>query len=92
MIGAARALSTMGTFLRAFTHGHAPVIAEASLRRRNVRSGDHAAHHLTRALTTVRASIRDRQVVARADSTFCTYENVTAAVRHQAWSPFTIPQ
>ena len=124
VIGAVRAPSTIGTFLRAFRHGHvlqlgkvnrlllrrliagvpalmgtpgglvmvdmddtirevhgyqkqaaaygysgvrglnalivtvtgqdaAPVIAEASLRRGNVRSGDNAAHHLTRALTTV---------------------------------------
>lgn len=70
----------------------APVIAEASLRRGNVRSGDNAAHHLTRALTTVRATAPDRQVLARADSAFCSYDNVTAAVRHGAWYSFTIPQ
>ena len=70
----------------------APVIAEASLRRGNVRSGDNAAHHLTRALTTVRVTAPDRQVLARADSAFCSYDNVTAAVRHRAWFSFTIPQ
>jgi len=163
VIGAVRAPSTIGTFLRAFRHGHvlqfgkvnrlllrrliaevpaltgtdgglvmvdmddtirevhgyakqaaaygysgvrglnalivtvtgqdaAPVIAEAALRRGNVRSGDNAAHHLTRALTTVRATVPDRQVLTRADSAFCTHENVTAAVRHGAWFSFTIPQ
>jgi hypothetical protein len=70
----------------------APVIAEASLRRGNVRSGDNAAHHLTRALTTVRAVAPARQVLTRADSAFCSYENVTTATRHGAWFSFTIPQ
>lgn len=70
----------------------APVIAEASLRRGNVRSGDNAAHHLTRALTTVRAVAPGRQVLTRADSAFCSYENVTTALRHGAWFSFTIPQ
>lgn len=70
----------------------APVIAEAALRRGNVRSGDNAAHHLTRALTTVRAVAPERQVLTRADSAFCNYDNVTAAVRHGAWFSFTIPQ
>lgn len=163
VVGAVRAPSTIGTFLRAFTHGHglqvgkvnrlllrrligevpaltgtdgglvfvdmddtirevhgyqkqaaafgysrvrglnalivaitgqdaAPVIAEASLRRGNVRSGDNAAHHLTRALKTVTATAPGRQVLTRADSAFCTHENVTAAVKHGAWYSFTIPQ
>jgi hypothetical protein len=70
----------------------APVIAEASLRRGNVRSGDNAAHHLTRALGTVRESAPDRQVLTRADSAFCTHENVHAAIAHGAWFSFTIPQ
>ncbi len=70
----------------------APVIAEASLRRGNVRSGDNAAHHLARALTTVRVTAPGRQVLTRADSAFCSYENVTTAVRHGAWFSFTIPQ
>ena len=70
----------------------APVIAEASLRRGNVRSGDNAAHHLTRALTSVRTAAPDRQVLTRADSAFCSYENVTCALRHGAWFSFTIPQ
>lgn len=70
----------------------APVIAEASLRRGNVRSGNNAAHHLTRALTIVRAVAPERQVPARADSAFCYHENVTAAPRAGAWFSFTIPQ
>ncbi len=70
----------------------APVIAEASLRRGNVRSGDNAHHHLARALSTVREAIPGRQVLARADSAFCTHENVTAALRGGAWFSFTIPQ
>ena len=31
-------------------------------------------------------------MLARADSAFCSYENVTTAVRHGAWFSFTIPQ
>ena len=163
VVGAVRAPSTVGTFLRSFTHGHAlqlarvnrellrrligevpalvgtpgglvmvdmddtirevhgyakqaaafgysgirglnalivtvtgqdaaPVIAEASLRRGNVRSGDHAAHHLARALITVRQNIPGRQALTRADAAFCTQENVTTALRHGAWFSFTIPQ
>ncbi|MBF9335995.1 IS1380 family transposase [Microbacterium lacticum] len=162
VVGAVRAPSTIGTFLRSFTHGHAlqfgkvnrvllrrligqipalagaagglvmvdmddtirevhgsqkqaaafgysgvrglnallvtvtgqdaaPLVAEASLRRGNVRSGDHAAHHLARALTTVRESMPGRQVLTRADSAFCTHENVTTAIRQRAWFSFTIP-
>lgn len=72
--------------------GAAPVIAEASLRRGNVRSGDNAAHHLTRALKTVRAVAPARRVLTRADSAFCTYENVIAAVKAGSWYSFTIPQ
>lgn len=162
-IGAVRAPSTVGTFLRSFTHGHvlqllkvnrlllrrligevpaltgttdglvfvdmddtirqvhgyqkqaaafgysgvrglngllvtvtgqdaAPMIAEASLRRGNVRSGDNAAHHLTRALKTVRATSPGRQVLTRADSAFCTHENVATALKQNVWFSFTIPQ
>ncbi|MFT4156949.1 MAG: IS1380 family transposase, partial [Microbacterium sp.] len=63
-----------------------------SLRRGNVRSGAGAAHHLARALGTVRETLPQRQVLARADAEFCTYENVTTALRHGAWFSFTIPQ
>lgn len=70
----------------------APVIAEASLRRGNVRSGAGAAHHLARALTMVREAVPGRRVLTRADSAFCTHENVTAALRAGAWFSFTIPQ
>ncbi|MFT3796897.1 MAG: IS1380 family transposase [Microbacterium sp.] len=70
----------------------APLVAEASLRRGNVRSGDNAAHHLARALTTVRETMPRRRVLTRADSAFCTHENVTAAARGGAWYSFTIPQ
>lgn len=163
VVGAVRAPSTIGTFLRSFTHGHvlqlgkvnrvllrrligevpalagtagglvmvdmddtirevhgyqkqdaafgysgvrglnallvtvtgqdaAPVIAEASLRRGNVRSGAGAAHHLDRALTTVREAVPGGQVLTRADAAFCTHANVTTAMRHGAWFSFTIPQ
>ncbi|WP_336627606.1 MULTISPECIES: IS1380 family transposase, partial [unclassified Microbacterium] len=70
----------------------APVIAEASLRRGNVRSGAGAAHHLARALGTVRQVAPDRRALTRADSAFCTHENVTTAIKHGAWYSFTIPQ
>lgn len=70
----------------------APVVAEASLRRGNIRSGDNAAHHLARALATVTQSLPQRQVLARADAAFCTHENVTAAIGGGAWFSFTIPQ
>lgn len=70
----------------------APVIAEASLRRGNVRSGDNAHHHLARALVTVNQAMPDRRVLTRADSAFCAHENVAAAVRAGAWFSFTIPQ
>jgi len=70
----------------------APLIAEASLRRGNIRSGDSADHHLARALATVKESTPGRQVLTRADSAFCTHQNVTTALRHGAWFSFTIPQ
>lgn len=70
----------------------APLVAEASLRRGNVRSGDNADHHLARALATVAGSLPGRQVLTRADSAFCSHENVTTAIRHGAWFSFTIPQ
>lgn len=163
VIGAVRAPSTTGTFLRTFTHGHvlqlgkvnrlllrrlagdvpalagatgglvmvdmddtirevhgyrkqaaafgyskvrglnalivtitgqdaAPVIAEASLRRGNVRSGDSADHHLARALTTVRKAMPGRVALVRADAAFCVHANVTRAIEQGAWFSFTIPQ
>lgn len=70
----------------------APLVAEASLRRGNVRSGDNAAHHLARALSTVRQATPGRQVLTRADAAFCTHENVKTAIGHGAWFSFTIPQ
>lgn len=69
----------------------APLVAEASLRRGNVRSGAGAGHHLARALATVRETMPQRQSLARADAAFCTHENVTAAIRGGAWFSFTIP-
>lgn len=70
----------------------APVIAEASLRRGNIRSGGGAHHHLSRALRTVARTMPGRQVLVRADSAFCAHQNVTAASRAGAWYSFTIPQ
>lgn len=70
----------------------APVIAEASLRRGNIRSGGGAHHHLARALATVRQVASDRLALVRADSAFCTRKNVAAATAGGAWYSFTIPQ
>ena len=163
LIGAVRAPSTIGTFLRSFTHGHvlqlgkahrqllcrlavvvpqitgtpgglvmvdmddtirevhghakqaaafgysgvrglnallvtvssdnaAPVIAEASLRRGNTRSGSGAGQHLSRALATTRQITPGRPVLVRGDAAFCTYQNATAATAGGAWFSFTIPQ
>lgn len=161
LLGQVRAPSTMGTFLRSFTHGHVlqlaavsrrlltglaghvpglvgtdglmlvdmddtirevhgyqkqaaaygyskvrglnalvitistptslPVIGEFSLRRGNVRSGDNAGWWLRRALATTGRLAAGRQVLTRADSAFCTHENVIAAGKAGAWFSFTIP-
>lgn len=161
VLGEVRAPSTMGTFLRSFTHGHVlqlaatgrrllaglaehapglvgddglvlvdmddtirevhgyhkqaaaygyskvrglnalvitistptslPVIGEFSLRRGNVRSGDHAGWWLKRALATTGRLAPGRQVLTRADSAFCNHTNVATASKAGAWFSFTIP-
>lgn len=68
----------------------APVIAECSLRRGQVRSGKGAAWHLTRALKTA-AAVSSGQVWVRGDSAFATFKNVTAARKAGAWFSFTAP-
>lgn len=69
-----------------------PVIGEFSLRRGNARSGDNAGWWLSRALTSTGTLAPERQAIVRADSAFCTHENVTAARNGGAWFSFTIPQ
>ena len=54
------------------TEHSAPVIAGAQLRRGNVKSGDHAAWHATRALTLAKKVRPATQIMGRADSAFCT--------------------
>ena len=161
VIGPVRAPSTMGTFLRSFTHGHvlqlaavnrrlltglheivptlidsrgpvlidmddtigevhgyqkqaaafgyskvrglnalavtistdhsAPIVGEFSLRRGNIKSGDNSSWHLARALATVDTLAPGRDVLIRADSAFCTYDNVAQAHTAGASFSFTIP-
>src|SRR5699024_84821 len=161
VIGPVRAPSTMGTFLRSFTHGHvlqlaainrrllaglqasiptfidpsepvlvdmddtigavhgyqkqaaafgyskvrglnalaitvstdhsSPVISEFSLRRGNIRSGDHADWHLARTLAAVDTTAQGREGLVRADSAFCTHGNVSQAQRAGASFSFTLP-
>lgn len=69
----------------------APIIGEFSLRRGNVRSGDHADWFIPRALTTVAKIAPGRQVIVRGDSAFCSHDTVTAAIKAGAWFSFTIP-
>lgn len=69
-----------------------PVIAEAGLRKGNARSGDSAEWYASRALSVVGRIAPNRQVLARADSAFCTHAHVSAAVDARAWFSFTIPQ
>lgn len=162
VIGPVRAPSTMGTFLRSFTHGHvlqlaavnrrllsglhqivptlidsrgpvlidmddtigevhgyqkqaaafgyskvrglnalavtvstdhsAPLIGEFSLRRGNIKSGDNSSWHLARALATVDTLAPGRDVLIRADSAFCTHDNLAQARAAGASFSFTIPQ
>lgn len=69
----------------------APIIGEFSLRRGNVRSGDHADWFIPRALATVGKIAAGRQVIVRGDSAFCTHDTVAAAIKAGAWFSFTIP-
>ncbi len=69
-----------------------PVIAEAGLRRGNARSGDSAEWYLARALGTLGRIAPNRQILARADSAFCTHATVSAVTASGAWFSFTIPQ
>lgn len=69
-----------------------PVIAEAGLRKGNARSGDSAEWYASRTLTTIGRIAPNRQVLARADSAFCTRAHVAAVTDAGAWFSFTIPQ
>ena len=84
-----RGLNALVTMIS--TDGVAPIIADAQLRRGNVKSGDHADWHLTRTLATAGKLAPGRQVLVRADSAFCTYKNVTAVQKKGAWFSITIP-
>ena len=68
-----------------------PVIAEAGLRKGNARSGDSAKWYASRALATIGRIAPNRQVLTRADSTFCTHAHVAAVRDAGAWFSFTIP-
>lgn len=69
-----------------------PVIVEAGLRRGNTRSGDSAEWYASRALATIGKITPNRQVLARADSAFCTHAHVQAVIDAGAWFSVTIPQ
>lgn len=69
-----------------------PVIVEAGLRKGNARSGDSAEWYASRALNTIGKIAPDRQVLARADSAFCTHGHVAAVIDAGGWFSFTIPQ
>lgn len=71
---------------------HPPVIAGAQLRRGNVKSGDHASWHATRAVKVARMARPDAQVMGRADSAFCTRDFVHAFHGADCWFSVTIPQ
>ena len=70
----------------------APVIAGAQLRRGNVKSGEHAAWHATRALTLAKKVRPGVQIMGRADSAFCTCTFVHAFQDAGCWFSVTIPQ
>ncbi|VEI02157.1 Uncharacterised protein [Acidipropionibacterium jensenii] len=74
------------------TEHSAPVIAGAQLRRGNVKSGDHAAWHATRALTLAKRVRPATQIMGRADSAFCTCDFVHAFQDAGCWFSVTIPQ
>ncbi len=74
------------------TEHSAPVIAGAQLRRGNVKSGDHAAWHATRALTLAKKVRPTAQIMGRADSAFCTCTFVHAFQDAGCWFSVTVPQ
>ena len=74
------------------TEHSAPVIAGAQLRRGNVKSGDHAAWHATRALTLAKKVRPAAQIMGRADSAFCTCTFVHAFQDAGCWFSVTVPQ
>ena len=74
------------------TDHSAPVIAGAQLRRGNVKSGDHAAWHATRALTLAKKVRPGVQIMGRADSAFCTCTFVHAFTDADCWFSITVPQ
>lgn len=73
------------------TDTSAPVVTDFGLRRGNVKSGDSAEWYAKRTLATVAGIAPGRKVLLRADSAFCSLENVQAALAAGAWFSFTIP-
>lgn len=74
------------------TPSSAPVIAETSLRKGATKSGKHAEWHFARAMKTIKKLIGPSQRVwLRADSAFCNYKNIAAALKAKAWFSITIP-
>lgn len=76
----------------ASSHGVQPLLLEEQLRRGNIKSGDNAGWHLSRALTTVNHLAPTARALVRADSAFCQYETIAAAIKAGAWWSVTIPQ
>jgi hypothetical protein len=64
-----------------------PVITDFGLRRGNARSGDSAGWYAARTLATVSRIAPGRRVLMRADSAFCSYDNVKAAAAAGRGSP-----
>ncbi|MFJ8582509.1 IS1380 family transposase [Micromonospora sp. NPDC093277] len=87
--------STLGSFLRTFTHGHvrqlqaatlstplsAPVIAATRLRSGNAGSARGAASMIAEAITTARSCGATGQIVVRADSAFYAKTVITTCRR-----------
>lgn len=69
-----------------------PVIAEAGLRRGNIKSGDHADWYASRALSTLSTIGPDRNILSRADSAFCTHALISTLTRAGVWYSITTPQ
>lgn len=69
----------------------APVIVGFGLRRGNVKSGEHADWHLSRAFPLVARLRPTAQVMMRADSAFATCTTVHACLDAGAWFSVTVP-
>lgn len=69
-----------------------PVITDSGLRRGPTKSGDNADWYAGRSLTTLRRMVgEDREVLARADSAFCTHDLISTLADAGVWYSVTIP-